>query len=48
MTEKYNADLANGLGNLTSRVIKLSQNLEFQIPDVKPDGKILNIWKILK
>jgi len=40
MTEKYNADLANGLGNLTSRVIKLSQNLEFQIPDVKPDGKI--------
>jgi len=23
MTEKYNADLANGLGNLVSRVIKL-------------------------
>ncbi len=30
MTEKYNADLANGLGNLTSRVIKLAQN-----PNVK-------------
>ena len=30
MTEKYNADLANGLGNLTSRVIKLAQN--FQVP----------------
>jgi methionyl-tRNA synthetase len=29
MTEKYNADLANGLGNLTSRVIKLAQNFEF-------------------
>lgn len=31
MTEKYNADLANGLGNLVSRVVKLSQNFEFQI-----------------
>ena len=31
MTEKYNADLANGLGNLTSRVIKLVQNFEFRI-----------------
>jgi len=27
MTEKYNADLANGLGNLVSRVIKLSEKL---------------------
>ena len=27
MTEKYNADLANGLGNLVSRVIKLVQNI---------------------
>ncbi len=26
--EKYNADLANGLGNLVSRVIKLSEKLE--------------------
>lgn len=30
MTEKYNADLANGLGNLVSRVIRLAQNLESQ------------------
>lgn len=28
MTEKYNADLANGLGNLVSRVMKLTSNLE--------------------
>lgn len=27
LTEKYNADLANGLGNLVSRVIKLAENL---------------------
>lgn len=27
MTEKYNADLANGLGNLVSRVIKLAEKL---------------------
>ena len=28
LTEKYNADLANGLGNLVSRVIKLNENSE--------------------
>ncbi len=31
MTEKYNADLANGLGNLLSRVVTLSSNFKFQI-----------------
>jgi methionyl-tRNA synthetase len=31
MVEKYNADLANGLGNLLSRVITLAQNFEFKI-----------------
>lgn len=28
MTEKYNADLANGLGNLVSRVVKLSEKVQ--------------------
>ena len=32
MTEKYNADLANGLGNLVSRVIKLAQNFQTASP----------------
>lgn len=33
MTEKYNADLANGLGNLSSRLIKLSEKISnFQFP----------------
>lgn len=31
MTEKYNADLANGLGNLVSRVLKLAENQESRI-----------------
>lgn len=31
MVEKYNADLANGLGNLVSRVIKLASNSQFAI-----------------
>jgi methionyl-tRNA synthetase len=40
MTEKYNADLANGLGNLVSRVIKLSENL-----NEKPElGSSANRW----
>ena len=32
MTEKYNADLANGLGNLVSRVMRMSEGLD---PDSK-------------
>jgi methionyl-tRNA synthetase len=35
MIEKYNADLANGLGNLTSRVLKLAQNLKSQSTEHK-------------
>jgi methionyl-tRNA synthetase len=36
LTEKYNADLANGLGNLASRVLKLSEKLEDGFTAVKP------------
>ncbi len=35
MTEKYNADLANGLGNLLSRVITLAENIAHE-PKVEP------------
>jgi methionyl-tRNA synthetase len=38
MIERYNADLANGLGNLLSRVIKLTENSKFQIPNL-PAGR---------
>lgn len=31
MTEKYNADLANGIGNLVSRVVKLSDKLDIKL-----------------
>lgn len=37
MVEKYNADLANGLGNLLSRVIKLSEKIDAGIaPKARP------------
>jgi methionyl-tRNA synthetase len=38
MTEKYNADLANGLGNLVSRVLKLAEKIESGI--VNKESKI--------
>ena len=37
--ERYNADLAKGLGNLIARVITLAQNPKYQIPNSK---QILN------
>ncbi len=37
MTEKYHADLSNGLGNLVSRLIKLSEKLETPYEDAMKD-----------
>jgi len=50
MTEKYNADLANGLGNLISRVIKLGEKLKTQPLKENPAsvevGKLLDEFQI--
>ncbi len=35
LTEKYNADLANGIGNLVSRIVKLAENI-LHAPKVEP------------
>lgn len=37
LTEKYNADLANGLGNLVARVLKLSEKLSADNSPVAPE-----------
>jgi methionyl-tRNA synthetase len=41
MLEKYNADLANGLGNLVSRVIKLSSEFSFEIKEAERHPKFM-------
>ncbi|MFH0852291.1 MAG: methionine--tRNA ligase [bacterium] len=41
LTEKYNADLANGLGNLVSRVLTLSEKLK--VKSSKSESKIENM-----
>ncbi len=38
LIEKYNADLANGMGNLVSRVIKLSENIELKVEPSEIEG----------
>lgn len=43
LTEKYNADLANGLGNLLSRVVKLNQKLTPYLTRGKNQKYIPNI-----
>jgi len=59
MTEKYNADLANGLGNLVSRVVKLGENIEVGMPEKNPvaygeemeklelSGALKKIWDMI-
>lgn len=50
MTEKYNADLANGLGNLVSRTVKLISSSQIIIPDKnqKTDERISDLLGGLK
>jgi len=43
MIEKYNADLANGLGNLVSRVIKLSSQFPFGIKEAAMHPEFMKI-----
>lgn len=49
MTAKYNADLANGLGNLVSRVVKLGENFEFDFNKIeyKIDSNIIHRFEMM-
>lgn len=60
LTEKYNADLANGIGNLVARVVKLMGDLGNKgdqgqirvigklIEEMKMDEALFEIWKIVR
>jgi methionyl-tRNA synthetase len=45
LEERYNSDLANGLGNLVSRVLALSEKIE---PEEKTKGKLVSRIKRVK
>ena len=59
MTEKYNADLANGLGNLVSRVVKLGESLDLEAGEASIEiyeeemeklelsGALKKIWNLI-
>lgn len=50
MTEKYNADLANGLGNLVSRVMRLAEKVEDKTIDTSSidgfQGQLMSEFKV--
>ncbi|KKR21354.1 MAG: Methionyl-tRNA synthetase [Candidatus Moranbacteria bacterium GW2011_GWA2_39_41] len=46
VTEKYNADLANGLGNITSRIIKLAEGLDIPSGIKSDDAKNADMRKM--
>ncbi len=60
MDAKYNADLANGLGNLTARIITLADDIKFEKPEVNIkqleeninkmalNNALESIWKIVE
>ncbi|MDD5750822.1 MAG: class I tRNA ligase family protein [Candidatus Pacebacteria bacterium] len=43
LDEKYNSDLASGLGNLVSRVLTLANNLKLQIADCELTSRVPNL-----
>jgi methionyl-tRNA synthetase len=43
LIEKYNADLANGLGNLVSRIVKLSTEFEYKMGKILINKDFLNL-----
>jgi len=47
-TEKYNADLANGLGNLVARVITLAAKSKFKNQNSKADKETLELTTAVK
>lgn len=59
MIEKYNADLANGLGNLVSRVVKLGESLDMEpveasieiyeeeMEKLELSGALKKIWNLI-
>ncbi len=48
LVEKYNADLANGLGNLISRVIKLNEKLQIDIKSKKKKKSSSHLYEEIK
>ena len=45
LEERYEADLANGLGNLVARILKMAEKYtESKVPEIAPTH-LVNIWK---
>jgi methionyl-tRNA synthetase len=42
--QRYNSDLAKGLGNLIARVVTLAKNSKFEIPDLHPPKFSKKTW----